>query len=52
MVLDLVDKIADAISKKHFEIGIFLDLPKAFDPVLYDMLLTNHSQYMKSGVLL
>ena len=32
-LVDLYDKISEAIDKKEFAVGIFLDLSKAFDTV-------------------
>jgi len=30
-VLEMVDKISDAIDNKYYSLGVFIDLSKAFD---------------------
>jgi hypothetical protein len=37
-LIQLFDKISSAIDEKKFTIGIFLDLSKAFDTVVHEIL--------------
>ena len=52
-MLDIIMKISDAIDNKEFAIGVFLDLPKAFDTISHSIAnqrllsyLSNKSQYV------
>jgi len=38
-VLEMLDKLHSAIASKHFAIGIFIDLAKAFDSVDHNILI-------------
>ena len=40
-LLDLHDKVTDAIESGKFSIGVFIDLQKAFDTIDYKILLKN-----------
>ena len=44
-LLELSDKIAEAIDKKKFMIGIFVDLSKAFDTLNHNILLQKLISY-------
>ena len=45
VVIELIDKISQAIDNNEFTIGIFLDLSKAFDTVNHDILLNKLEHY-------
>jgi len=49
-VLDMVDKITDAIDSKQFAMGVFIDLAKAFDTVDHCILLNILCHYGIRGV--
>ena len=49
-LLDMQDKIADAIDDNKFSLGIFLDLAKAFDTVDHSILLAKLENYGIRGV--
>jgi len=38
-VLEMVDKISDAIDNKYFSLGVFIDISKAFDTLDHNILL-------------
>lgn len=50
VVLDLTDKIHDAIDKGDYGIGIFLDLSKAFDTININILLNKLQHYDIRGL--
>jgi len=41
VVLEMIDKISEAIDKNHFSIGVFIDLSKAFDTLDRNILFKN-----------
>ena len=49
-LIEISDKIAEAIDKKKFMIGIFVDLSKAFDTLNHKILLTKLSSYGIRGL--
>jgi len=49
-VHDMVDKITNAIDSKHFAIGVFINLAKAFDTIDYCILLNKLCHYGIRGV--
>ena len=49
-LIELSDRIAQAIDKKDFMIGIFVDLSKAFDRLNHDILLNKLEHYGIRGV--
>ena len=44
-LIDLTDKIREILDKKHYALGIYLDLEKAFDTVNHKILLTKMEAY-------
>ena len=49
-LIELSDKIAQAIDKKEFTVGIFIDLSKAFDTLNHEILLKKLAHYGIRGV--
>lgn len=47
-LLDFVEKIHEALDKKEYTIGVFLDLAKAFDTVNHNIML-NKLRYYSEG---
>ena len=48
--IEITEKIREALDKKHFAWGIFMDLQKAFDTVNYDILLDKLNYYGVKGI--
>ena len=51
-VIELVDKIANAVERNETTVGIFLDLSKAFDTINHDILLYKVEYYGFRGATL
>ena len=51
-VIDMVDKISSAMDSSQFSIGVFVDLPKAFDTLNHKLLLTKLNHYGIRGIAL
>jgi len=51
-ILEMVDKITDAMDNKQFSIGVFVDLSKAFDILDHKILLNKLEHYGIRGVVL
>ena len=51
-LLDLHEKIAKALDKNEYSIGILIDLSKAFDTINHNILLNKLSHYGVRGVAL
>ena len=49
-LIDLYDKISDAIDRKETSVGIFLDLSKAFDTVNHEILFDKLEHYGIRGL--
>ena len=50
VIINIVYQISDELDKKHFTLGIFIDLSKAFDTINHTILLDNY-KFMELGVL-
>ena len=51
-LVDLYDKISEAIDKKEVAVGVFLDLSKAFDTVNHDIFFQKLEHYGVRGIVL
>ena len=51
-LLEMYDKITQAIDIKHYSIGIFIDLAKAFDTIDHNLLLNKLRHYGVRGTVL
>jgi len=51
-ILDMVDQISQKMEQKHYSIGVFLDLSKAFDTIDHQILLEKLNIYGIRGVAL
>src|SRR6218665_2871719 len=51
-VMEMYDKISEAMEENHFSMGVFFDLPKAFDTVNREILLSKQEHYGVRGVCL
>jgi len=51
-IIEMVDKITDAIDKKEYSVGVFVDLSKAFDTLDHNILLYKLQHYGVRGVAL
>ena len=52
LVIELVDKTSQAIERKEYTVGLFLDLSKAFDTLNHHILLEKLQHYGSRGVAL
>ena len=50
-VMQLIDKINNAVEEKKSSIGIFLDLSKAFDTIDHNILLSKMDYYGFRGIV-
>jgi len=44
-VIEMVDKISDAIDNKYYSLGVFIDLSQAFDTLYHNILLGKLEYY-------
>ena len=51
-ILDMIDNISQKMEQKHYSIGVFLDLSKAFDTIDHKILLEKLNLYGIRGVAL
>ena len=51
-LLKLIDDISEEIDNKHFSIGVFINLSKAFDTINHDILIKKLNSYGIGGVAL
>jgi len=49
-ILDMIDKVTNAMDSKSCSIGLFIDLAKAFDTVYHEILLAKLSHYGIRGL--
>ena len=50
-VMEMYDKISEAMEENHFSMGVFFDLSKAFDMVNHEILLSKLENYGLTGLL-
>ena len=51
-LLKLIDDISEEIDNKNFSIGVFIDLSKAFDTIIHDILIKKLNFYGIGGIAL
>ena len=49
-LIEIIEKIREALDKKHFTSGIFINLQKAFDTINHDILLDKLNFYGVKGI--
>ena len=49
-MLNLYDKVSEAVDKNEFSIGVFIDLSKAFDTINHDILIRKLEMYGIRGI--
>ena len=52
VIIELVDKVTSVVEKTESTLGIFLDLPKAFDTIDHDKLLYKLEYHGFRGIIL
>ena len=51
-IIDMCDKVTEALEKNEYSVGIFIDLSKAFDTLNHDILLRKLEHYGIRGIAL